>query len=681
MKNFLKIFLCVILCILCIPRLNSKNTYDIDKEFIDIITKRSLDDITDNLKNIKDTIKIFNILDTLENQALYKNDLNLRAKIEFTRGCLHYLGSNHIQSLKHFSTSYRIFTSLHDTVGIVYSLYYQSVIAFNINLNSIIVSNFFEAKDYLPGFKNDSLLIEFYRLLGSAYFNMGFYKESIDAVQSAIQLSYHINSKEQLLRSYMNLALNFIELKKYKEAEEILLYVLEKAQESNNYNLIGTAYSYIGYLYNEFGEYEKGIEYNKKALEFRKKINDKRGISTELNNIADGYYKLGNYTMSIEFSKEALKYADSANLTNAKISANFILAQSYACLGNYKGAFDALLKSYTAYKEKYNQNFIQEVLDILVKTSYDYLINENMALKQKLEINAKLIKNNRNLQFFMVLIIIITIIIAYFLFRNTMKNRRLVKEMAKINLELIETNKKLIENEEALKIANATKDKFLSIIAHDIRNPIASMISFIRIMRRDFNDLTKEERNALIDELEKVVNNTNQLLDNLLLWVRSQSGKIEVKIVDTNLNNIISHVQDLFTSIAKNKNIDLIIEGDTNIDIKTDVDMLNTILRNLVNNAIKFTHPQGTVTISTEISNGNLIISVSDTGIGMSEELQEKLFKIGEKVVQNGTNKETGSGLGLLLVKEFVTLLNGKLELESEKGKGTTFRIYLPLDF
>lgn len=681
MKNFLKIFLCVILCILCIPRLNSKNTYDIDKEFIDIITKRSLDDITDNLKNIKDTIKIFNILDTLENQALYKNDLNLRAKIEFTRGCLHYLGSNHIQSLKHFSTSYRIFTSLHDTVGIVYSLYYQSVIAFNINLNSIIVSNFFEAKDYLPGFKNDSLLIEFYRLLGSAYFNMGFYKESIDAVQSAIQLSYHINSKEQLLRSYMNLALNFIELKKYKEAEEILLYVLEKAQESNNYNLIGTAYSYIGYLYNEFGEYEKGIEYNKKALEFRKKINDKRGISTELNNIADGYYKLGNYTMSIEFSKEALKYADSANLTNAKISANFILAQSYACLGNYKGAFDALLKSYTAYKEKYNQNFIQEVLDILVKTSYDYLINENMALKQKLEINAKLIKNNRNLQFFMVLIIIITIIIAYFLFRNKMKNRRLVKEMAKINLELIETNKKLIENEEALKIANATKDKFLSIIAHDIRNPIASMISFIRIMRRDFNDLTKEERNALIDELEKVVNNTNQLLDNLLLWVRSQSGKIEVKIVDTNLNNIISHVQDLFTSIAKNKNIDLIIEGDTNIDIKTDVDMLNTILRNLVNNAIKFTHPQGTVTISTEISNGNLIISVSDTGIGMSEELQEKLFKIGEKVVQNGTNKETGSGLGLLLVKEFVTLLNGKLELESEKGKGTTFRIYLPLDF
>ena len=233
--------------------------------------------------------------------------------------------------------------------------------------------------------------------------------------------------------------------------------------------------------------------------------------------------------MSIEFSKEALKYADSANLTNAKISANFILAQSYACLGNYKGAFDALLKSYTAYKEKNNQNFIQEVLDILVKTSYDYLINENMALKQKLEINAKLIKNNRNLQFFMVLIIIITIIIAYFLFRNTMKNRRLVKEMAKINLELIETNKKLIENEEALKIANATKDKFLSIIAHDIRNPIASMISFIRIMRRDFNDLTKEERNALIDELEKVVNNTNQLLDNLLLWVRSQSGKIEVK--------------------------------------------------------------------------------------------------------------------------------------------------------
>ena len=191
----------------------------------------SLNQIIDNLNTIDDTNKVNSYFDFLESQILLHNDLTFSAKLEFARGYMNYLYSNNLQALKHFAASYKLFNSLKDTTGIVYSLYYQSIIASNINLNSIILNNFLEAKRYIPGFKNDSLLIEFYRLLGSAYFKMSLYSESIDAVQSAIELAYRINSTEQLLRCYMNLALNFIEINKYKEAEDLLTDVLEKSKK------------------------------------------------------------------------------------------------------------------------------------------------------------------------------------------------------------------------------------------------------------------------------------------------------------------------------------------------------------------------------------------------------------------------------------------------------------------
>ncbi len=646
----------------------------------ELFNNLSLPQIIQEIDKINDTNTVNYHLDLLESQTMSLTDLGFYAKIEFARGYVYYLNNNNLQALKHFAKSYKFYNTLKDTTGIVYSLYYQSIIAGNINLNSIILNNFIEAVKYFPGFKNDSLLIEFYRLLGSAYFKMGLYNESINAVQSAIELAYSSNRTDQLLRSYMNLALNFIEINKYKEAEELLIDVLERSKKLNNDNLIGTAYSYLGYLYNSLGQYDKSIEYNLQAIEYRKKVRDKSGIAAELNNIADSYYKLGNFAKALEYAKEAIIYADSLNNIDAKIATNLIIAESYAALGNYKNAYETLQKSYQSYKDKYNQMFIQEAIDILVKSNYDYIINENRSLKQQIELNNKLIKNNRNLQFFLIISLLFALIVALLLYRNIRINRKYVREMAEMNAIQISINKKLQENEQALQIANQTKDKFLSIIAHDIRNPIASLMSFIHIMRRDFDDMTAKERNELIDELEKIVTNTDELLNNLLMWVRSQSGRIDVRIVDTNLKDILSQMYELFSSLASQKSIKLVFEGQQELVFKTDVDIFNIILRNLISNAIKFTPQNGTVTVKTNIDKNKLVISVSDTGIGMSDEIKQKLFKIGEKVVQNGTNQERGSGLGLLLVKEFVTLLNGTIEFESEKGKGTTFIVTIPLN-
>nr|HPL03370.1 tetratricopeptide repeat protein [Bacteroidales bacterium] len=403
----------------------------------------SLNQIIDKLNTIDDTNKVNSYFDFLESQILLHNDLTFSAKLEFAQGYMNYLYSNNLQALKHFATSYKLFNSLKDTNGIVYSLYYQSIIANNINLNSIILNNFIEAKKYIPGFKNDSLLIEFYRLLGSAYFRMNLYSESINAVQSAIELAYRINSTEQLLRCYMNLALNFIEINKYKEAEDLLTDVLEKSKKLNNDNLIGLSYSYLGYLYNTLGQYEKCIEYNLKAIEYRKKAKDKSGLVAELNNIADSYYKLGKYTKALEYAKEAIGYADSLNNLDSKIATNLIIAETYAHLGNYKNAYETLQKSYNAYKDKYNQMFIQEAIDILVKSNYDYLINENMSLKQNIELNNKLLKNNKQLQFFLIISLLFALVVALLLYRNMRINRKYVREMAEMNAELININEKL----------------------------------------------------------------------------------------------------------------------------------------------------------------------------------------------------------------------------------------------
>ncbi|MBN1599635.1 MAG: hypothetical protein JW894_15175 [Bacteroidales bacterium] len=244
--------------------------------------------------------------------------------------------------------------------------------------------------------------------------------------------------------------------------------------------------------------------------------------------------------------------------------------------------------------------------------------------------------------------------------------------------ELFTQKEKLEEINVELNEVNATKDKFFSIIAHDIKNPFGTVMGFVELMQRNFGKWTDEKKVQIIDVLYDSTQNVYNLLENLLQWSRSQRNVIEFKPKKVSLKDMTFTVFSIFKHAADDKKIKLNLDIEEDISIYADESMLNTILRNLVSNAIKFTPKGGSVTISAVREKNNVLFKIKDSGVGMDEVRLKKLFRIDSHQSTEGTNKEKGTGLGLILTKEFVLKHRGEIWVESEVGKGSVFNFRLP---
>jgi signal transduction histidine kinase len=237
--------------------------------------------------------------------------------------------------------------------------------------------------------------------------------------------------------------------------------------------------------------------------------------------------------------------------------------------------------------------------------------------------------------------------------------------------EIEEKNK---EYSEQLKRANQDKDKFFSIIAHDLKSPFQGLLGLSEVMADKSSDISLEEFILYSANFNELAANLFKLIENLLEWSRMQSGLIICTPEIINVNNIVRLNLDLLTERAKQKEISLLNEVPDSINVYADLNMTNTLLRNLISNAVKFTNKKGIVRVSANKNGDNMIeISVHDSGIGIPESDISKLFKVGENVKSNGTDGELSTGLGLILCSEFIEINGGKIWVESEEGKGSTF--------
>ena len=241
------------------------------------------------------------------------------------------------------------------------------------------------------------------------------------------------------------------------------------------------------------------------------------------------------------------------------------------------------------------------------------------------------------------------------------------------HLKLRNAFKVIQEQNEKLQQLNETKDKFFSIIAHDLRNPFNAIYMMSEVLKRKGNNLNSEETYQIIDLLYISSKEVYELLDNLLTWSRLQRNKLEYVPEKIDLIKIIENNLSLYENIAKSKNIELKHKIDKTIDIFADRNMLNTIIRNLITNAIKFTHENGYINIYSKDEGEFVKISIEDNGIGMTPEEIDQIFSKSKTMTKVGTAQERGTGIGLMLCKEFVEMFQGRLWVESEKGKGSTF--------
>jgi signal transduction histidine kinase/uncharacterized protein HemY len=564
-----------------------------------------------------------------------------------------------------------------------------------------------------------------YTNIANIYSELGNYDKALAYFSEALAKSGEINDQNRVASLYQLIGNTYSKLKNYDEAISYFKKSLDIRQKLGDLSQVANSLNNIGGAYSDMGKFSNALNYYNEALTIRKKLNEKSGISTSLNNIGNLYLVMNNANLALDYFNQALKLAQEIDFTYNIALCSRKIGEIYLASKNYDKAFPYLentvklgnelsnseLKKkgywdiYTYYLGKsdyklalenyllYNQFNDSIVTSMTNKQLLDMQVNFEISRKdnevQTIENEVAVLRKDKQLnemtdlrrkQTIIVLLVLTLLILSLgILYFNRYQLKKRASQLLQEKYDLTESsNDSLRNSQEELKKLNNTKDKFFSIIAHDIKNPLGGLISITDMMKKDFHQMPDAEKEELFEVINKTSLQLYNLLENLLHWSRSQTGKIplnptEIKIFELAENNI-----ELMKASAEKKNIMIINTINQNIKVKADKDMITLVLRNLISNAIKFTRENGKIVLESNQRSGFIDISVEDNGVGIPRDDIAKLFRIDISYSNPGTHNETGTGLGLILCKEFITKHNGKIWVESDLGKGAKFTFSLP---
>ena len=325
-------------------------------------------------------------------------------------------------------------------------------------------------------------------------------------------------------------------------------------------------------------------------------------------------------------------------------------------------------------------------------SSNNLVIEKPNPGKQTIQIRARVVgkewnKRQLNIQvnkpphlwqrwtFWAIIIILVSVLIFIYI---KLRIRKIRIEKNKLENIVAERTKELTITNADLHISNQTKDRLFSIIAHDLRNPLNSLLGFTSLLHSRSQSYSKEEINSFIEVIYNSSKNLNNLLDNLLGWSRLQMNKIISNPRNISLNDIIDSNLAFLDGNIEGKKISLINKCENNLFVYADFDMVSLVVRNILSNAIKFSYKGGKVELENSNSEKHIILTFRDYGVGMDDETRNRILNSDKNISKSGTDNELGTGLGLLLCKDFLVMSNGKMLIESELNKGSVFSIYLP---
>jgi len=381
--------------------------------------------------------------------------------------------------------------------------------------------------------------------------------------------------------------------------------------------------------------------------------------------MADIYKDKGDLNRALEYALQSYTIALAEGLKEQVRDASLKLSELYEITLDFDNAF-LYQKKYTAYRDSINNEAtIRQMADI--RTQYE------VAQKQA-EVDLlthKQIVYRITSAALIVLLLLITILAWVLLKRN--KEKRITNTLLTSQKHHLE-----IQHHE-LEVLNATKDRFFSIISHDLRGPVNAFKGLSTLIKYSIQDKKYDQLPEITDRIDASSIHLSFLLDNLLDWAVNQQGEFPYKPENVSLRLLIKNVTNAFLNMAQSKEINLAIDCKEDVEVWADKNSMLTILRNLVNNAIKFTKRGGEITISSSTSGNFVELKVKDTGVGIPKEKLETLFVFNDKKSTYGTESEKGLGLGLRLAHEFTKLNKGTIKAESEEGVSTTFIIKIPM--
>ncbi|NIK74902.1 signal transduction histidine kinase [Thermonema lapsum] len=509
--------------------------------------------------------------------------------------------------------------------------------------------------------------------IARVYSNLGKHEEAIKLYEQALATYEQQKDTSSMATTLNNLGIEYMKLKQYQKAIEILRQSAHYYEKSGRRRMLSYPYNNLGDVYLALHEYDKSFAYYQKALEIDQQNQDAFGVAIGYLSLAKVYHAQQDYHNALLFLSKAIAYFEQHQAADYLFEAYPLAIDCYRKLGKYEQAVE-YYDLYTCLKEEV---LSKEKLKYTEAARFEY---ESALKAQKIKIleqekSIAQLKERQQLylNYILGVVLLFAVGLSALYYRRYVHNKQLRQDLEKQKAIIEEQNYHLSQ-------LNQTKDMLFSIISHDIRSPLNSLVGFLDVISTQAASFSKEEMVMLLHRLSASVYGLRELIDNLLMWARSQSDSIRFSPITFDLNQTIHRVIALFQQNAAQKDIHVHTELSGSLELTADPQMVAFIVRNLVSNALKFTSSGGDIYLKAYTQDHKCYIHVKDTGIGIPAEDITKLFKQNEIYSRKGTNNERGSGLGLKLAYQFIKQHGGTIEVHSREGEGTEFIVTLPLN-
>nr|WP_152426542.1 tetratricopeptide repeat protein [Cesiribacter andamanensis] len=514
-------------------------------------------------------------------------------------------------------------------------------------------------------------VVKIFNKIGVVYTALGSDQKSIEYHKKALRISKNNEYNPGIAASNYYLAITYTQVGNLDLALEMQHIALALRQNMQDLEGQAICYMALGKIYLLKTDYDKALVQVNSAYQLYDQIGDTDGTARALNQMGAIYIEKKDFAQAINQLKLALSLGEQFNNKKVMRDSYEYLYNCYAALKNYEQALHYKDQFIAISDFIYGEESERRMAELQNRFEIEQKESEIAVLKKDKQIRDLALQEQANFRNFLIILLVLLSVIftlVLYLFRN---HRRSNQQLKSVNEHINRQNGELQE-------LNATKDKFFSIISHDLKGPLNSLTSFAGLLINHTDALSKDEIKMLATDLDKSIKNLLSLLNNLLEWSRSQSGNLDIKVEPLDVRELVYANAELLQRTAENKEITLHTRVPANLKGFADKNQMNTVLRNLISNALKFTEKGGSVEVEVNEWKDAIEVAVRDSGVGMSPAVLAKLFKIEHKYSTPGTANESGTGLGLMLCKEFVERSGGMISVESQEGKGSTFRFTIP---
>jgi len=523
-------------------------------------------------------------------------------------------------------------------------------------------------------------------------------EKSYEYLIAAISLYSKEGLELERAKAMINLSNTLYKMDSAKTAKNVLLEANRTIRKIGNKRILSTACINMGHAFMREDNLDSALMYFYEALDLVNELKQKRELSNLYINIGDVFYRSADYDGAIEYFLGSLEIMKAIGTFDSKAFALEMLSSSYEKKNDFKNAYSTC-RQYAQFKDSIlnieKDANLARIEAVFKKRQQEQRI---ALLENQQRLNEFKLQKAQSARNFVIIISLLGIVLTVVLFqryRQKVKMNKILHEknkevqlknkeiqtqasnMEEFNRLLVEKNRFIEKQKIELELVNETKDRFFSIIGHDLRSPIAAVFSTIGLMR--IKDYSGEKQRKLLGAVESNLQTTLDLLENLMFWAKSQDKNLRPNFQLVNLNELITKSIEAVDSMTRAKQIRVSFTSGQNYMANVDINMMATVLRNLLSNAVKFSFVQGHIQVNIVQQSETIKVQVEDEGVGMNREVLKRIMAKNSYFTSEGTKNERGSGLGLNLCKNFIELHGGVFMVESQEGKGSVFSFTLPV--